>query len=360
MEAITISTQVSSKNISPTDKENDSESRWFINPTIDILFCCGGALWILIACHFIFNWSIRYPTDGPGVYAGSIAALIGVICFSDAHVSASLFRFYGQKRLRDKNYLVSYLVPSILFCLGCASLFYSEVLALGLRTYLIFITHHLAWQTYGIALRYCKKQSYHLSKNQILSLKLFFTSVTIHGIAQQLGNPKFLSISSIFQTSWFTLPEWFISLTLALMILSALAVFSFSTLTFKKEQKGLPVSVWLMIITTIMIFSFSVDVLKIFWLYVPSFYHGSQYLVVTASLKNKEKNSPVNSLLSEDNIGYWLWVIAIGVAIYIGIPTMLARTGVNLIIAFNTVFWTVNLLHFVIDGFMWRKNWRTG
>lgn len=349
--------------LSVEDKsEADASGKcWFINPTVDLLFCCGGIMWILVACHFAFGWHVRNIYDGPGIYAGSIAALIGVLCFSDAHVAAGLFRFYGTPALRRRSKLVSYVVPTILAALACASLFSPSILAIGLRVYLLFITHHLAWQTYGIASLYCKKQGCELSQSQRRSLKLFFSAVTIHGMAQQIGNPKFLSIESIFKSSWFALPEWSLVLAQSLLIAATIWLVVENCRAIIKRENPLPLPVLIMIATVVLIFSFSIDILKIFWLYVPSFFHGSQYVVVTAAMKLKEQantlpgTSVLSLLTSERNIGYWCWIIATGITLYIGIPTTLAHFGFNLITAFNAIFWTINLHHFFIDAIMWRK-----
>ena len=182
--------------------------------------------------------------------------------------------------------------------------------------------------------------------------------VTIHGITQQLSNPKFLSIGQIYGDNWVVIPGWCVHLTLALMVLSAI-LFLIKTVT-ERERGGpmLPLPVWLLIATTILIFSFSVDILKVFWLYVPAFFHGSQYLVLSASVILKGDKYKLKQVLNEDNFNYYLWVVLTGVAIYIGIPVLLYLNGINLIIAFNAVFFSVNLLHFLIDSVMWKKSWQ--
>ncbi|MGD9683573.1 MAG: hypothetical protein AB7W16_20600 [Candidatus Obscuribacterales bacterium] len=337
-----------------------SSGRWFVSPAVDLLFCCGGALWLLVASHYAFGWQLRYAMDGPGVFAGSVAALIGVICLSDAHVAASLFRFYGTDKLRQRSRAVSYLIPAALACLGVASLFNTTVLALGLRAYLLLITHHLAWQTYGIVLLYCRKQGSMLSPQRKLGLKLFFSALTLHGMAQQLGNPKFLSVGSIFSTPFLTVPEGVLATTQAVLI-AALLLVALQNLRASTHDR-LPFACWLLLGTSVLIYSFAIEILQVFWLYVPAFFHGSQYIVVLASTRlsggQRDQDRRSRSVLSElgrdENTGFWLWAMAIGVAIYIGIPTTLSHFGFNLITAFNAVFWSVNLFHFAIDAVMWK------
>jgi len=334
-----------------------SRGRWFVSPAVDLLFCCGGALWLLVACHYVFGWQLRYAMDGPGVFAGSVAALIGVICLSDAHVAASLFRFYGTDELRRRNRAVSYLIPAGLACLGIASLFKTAILALGLRAYLLLITHHLAWQTYGIVLLYCRKQGSMLSPQRKLGLKLFFSALTLHGMAQQVGNPKFLSVGAIFSTPFLTVPDGVVASTQVVLIAALLLVVLQNLRASHKDR--LPFSCWLLLGTSVLIYSFAIEILQVFWLYVPAFFHGSQYIVVLASTRLAGRNNQTSAsvfaeLARDENASFWLWAMAIGVAIYIGIPTTLSHFGFNLITAFNAVFWSVNLFHFAIDSVMWK------
>lgn len=340
---------------------------WFLHPLVDLLFCCGGALWLVIAGHFLFHWHIRAAYDGPGVLAGSIAALIGVVFLSDAHNAATLVRLYGPSGVHRQFPLVSYAMPVALAALCVASIFSPALLAMGLRIYLLLITQHLTSQAYGISLRYCSKWKYILDRQQKQGLQFFFVAVMIFGMVQQIGNPKFASLDRISANFNCSLPQWCLQLSyLVLATASLFLLFQTMSKAITRKQ-SMPPPVVLITASTAAVFLFSPDVLKVFWLYVPAFFHGSQYLIVNMSMKLKEIRSSLHSstakatesILWERMLGYWCWLIVIGVTIYVGVPTTISHYGFNIITAFNAVFWTVNLHHFCTDAVIWKTGRRT-
>src|ERR1700733_1530906 len=72
---------------------------WILSPTIDLLFACGGILWIAYA--FILSGITPDPI-GAGMLAAALwwIAKLGMIVFSWGHQPATLWRVYLSPRTR--------------------------------------------------------------------------------------------------------------------------------------------------------------------------------------------------------------------------------------------------------------------
>jgi hypothetical protein len=117
-----------------------------------------------------------------------------------------------------------------------------------------------------------------------------------------------------------------------------------------------------MTLTGILIWIFGKDVTGTLWLYVPAFYHGSQYLVVSVAYYLKEKGLPesvppakIASMLSQlSALKYFGQLMLFGCFLYIGIPRVLEQMGVSFEVAFASIFCAVNFHHFLTDGAIWK------
>jgi Na+/glutamate symporter len=128
------------------------------------------------------------------------------------------------------------------------------------------------------------------------------------------------------------------------------------------EGENLPLPAAILLLTTIMLFTTAATELKVIWLYVPAFFHGVQYLVVTTSVRLKQSGADLSRggrsvvlLLFEDsNLRYWGSLLGIAACLYLLVPLICTVFGVNFQVAFASVFVAVSLHHFLADSAIWK------
>src|SRR5262245_59495387 len=72
---------------------------WILHPAIDLLFCCGGLVWLLFAFHYFFVAPSHNETL---VSALSLLVILGTHVLSETHTSATLFRAYRTRETRER------------------------------------------------------------------------------------------------------------------------------------------------------------------------------------------------------------------------------------------------------------------
>ncbi len=116
------------------------------------------------------------------------------------------------------------------------------------------------------------------------------------------------------------------------------------------------------IVTGVLIFTIGQLPSQILWIFVPAFYHGSQYLIVSAHyhLKRNTEGESLKSLKLTDLIGqssgirYYGFLFISAMFVYVAVPRLLQEFGFNYTLAFATIFATVNIHHFLTDGAIWK------
>jgi hypothetical protein len=169
---------------------------------------------------------------------------------------------------------------------------------------------------------------------------------------------------------WGPLPDWIFQSTAVLLALAA-AGFVFMVLRkFVLEHSLMPLPAVLMIVTGVSIFCFGRDVAGILWLYVPAFFHGAQYLVITTAqqLKREVSNAVdvatdppkptgshlVQMLVAPEGLKYFAVLLVAAISLYIGVPRLLQEMGFEYSRTFAAVFIAINLHHFVTDMAIWK------
>ena len=72
--------------VKDTRADSAASDRWLVNAPIDLIFCAGGGLWLLIACHYMFHWHVQVSNDGRIMAGGSLIGLLGVALLADPHI----------------------------------------------------------------------------------------------------------------------------------------------------------------------------------------------------------------------------------------------------------------------------------
>lgn len=343
-----------------TDGES-SNYAWILHPAIDILFVCGGITWLLFAVHFF----IAKPTMNSVLLQSlGFAVLIATHLLSETHTVATLVRAYknGEERRRLSLYTEwGALACLALFFLGLFVNGFTPILA---KVYLLWVVHHFSAQSYGLALLYCLKRKYDLASWEKKILQSIFSTAGLYAIVRQMSfedwSPNgFLALNIPY---WGPLPTWCLQVSTILLV-SSVVLFGFISLRkFFLSKKFLPLPTFLITLTTILIFTLGHDSSSIVWLYVPAFFHGAQYLVISFAQYIKERGIPTEVqpnqiaklVVQSDGLKYLGFLIMGAIVIYIGLPRLLSEFGFTYTHAFATVFCAVNLHHFITDQAIWK------
>lgn len=334
---------------------------WILHPVIDLLLCCGGLLWLLFAVDAISTARGSQIFGASGVLT-PVIILLGTIALADTHTAATLVRLYERSETRSKLQFASFIAPFICAASMIATLVQPDLLGVAARLYLILIVQHVTAQVYGITLLYCFKRSYGLNNLEKRALSLVLQTTMVYGIVRQFtpawSSEKFIGVSL---PHW-VLPEWTVTVSLAGM---AVAISFFAGIVIKKafvEKKMMPLPALALLATGVGIFAVDRHAAGALWLYVPAFFHGSQYVVVTTAYYLKEHGLPENisahqivlALATLRSLKYWIALLTLGATIYFAAPAILGLFGVSWITAFAAIFCAINLHHFIADHALWK------
>jgi hypothetical protein len=335
---------------------------WILSPVIDLLFCCGGLVWIVFALRTFFIGGDTSPMS-LSVQAFALLAVVGTHALSESHTAATLVRIYRSPESVKQYSAYTHTAAIVCGALALAALFIGGLTAVFAKVYLLWVIQHFTAQTYGIALVYCYKGGYRLSDWEKRILFLLMNSTAAYAILRQLtwsewNGDGFLGMEIPF---WGPLPPQFAEFAL-LCVFGTAALFGQAVTRRALQGQMLPLPALLVICTGVILFILPRSVSSLLWLYVPAFYHGSQYLVLTTACYLKEKGLPENLptsqiatlLFKSDAVRYGSLLFLIGMGIYIGLPRLLQEFGFDYTLTFATIFSVVNLHHFITDQAIWK------
>jgi hypothetical protein len=336
---------------------------WIVNPAIDLLFCCGGIVWILFAVHWLFLG----PNGGSGTALGqmlAICTIAGTHALGETHIAATLARVYKTPQSAAKFKPYTSWVAYACIGLAVAGLFVQGITPILAKIYLIWVAQHFTAQTYGLTLMYLYKGNYQVGWLQKHLLKLLMTATAAFAILRQFTykewNPDgFLAQHIPF---WGPLPESIIHVCNYVLVFSAIG---FGLCVLKKlvmERQMIPFPALLMVATGVLIFVLGKDITGVFFLYAPAFYHGSQYVVLSIAYYLKESGLTDTVpranfgklLLQSPGVRYQGLLLLLAATIYIGVPRLLSEFGFSYTLSFATIFVAVNLHHFITDQAIWK------
>ncbi|MFN8391870.1 MAG: hypothetical protein U0136_16390 [Bdellovibrionota bacterium] len=338
---------------------------WIVHPVIDLLFVCGGLPLLLITLNVAFlGWRIPFETGAASDRVLLALVLFGQHFFADAHNMATHLRIWGSAEDRDR-----FAFYRIWLSLSCVPLF---VLGLAVPAatsvfvylYLIVVFWHYAAQAYGISLIYCAKRGYLFTKRERLIYKGYYVSLSATAIL------RFVSFRELSPTYWFGIPLPFWGPVPGVFYKLAVVVFFGCTLLFAivvvrklfAEKKLFPLPSAL-IMATLTWLGVSLGLANaLLWIYVPAFFHGSQYLAVCVTYFLKDRGIPegasfsqMGSLIFTAPAGRFVVAAVVsGALFYVAIPYTFARFGFDFAIVAGLVLAVVNYHHFITDAAIWR------
>lgn len=339
---------------------------WILSPFVDIFFACGGLMWCLLAAYAAAYLAFGQSSgDSQQNFVLAMAALgIGGLAIADMHNCATFVRLYETKEIRDGLPWITKAGPFLI----AGALFVSlapTLMGVLAKIYLLFVAQHFTAQTYGIALIYCFKRGYQMSNNDKSLLKWLLRSTMFVAVVRQLSLMEYskTSIFGVAAYDWFIMPDQTNYFSMFIFVGVAIA-FCYNVMRKAVLQKQvIPIPVALLLATTIAIFIAGADMLGQMWLFVPAFFHASQYLVVTTSYNLKRQGLPegvpmkeiATQLGSRTNIEYWSLLFFISLFLYAALPILITKlTGYPFGYAFGMVFVVINLHHFISDHAIWR------
>lgn len=327
---------------------------FILSPIIDTLFCCGGLLWIIFAVQYIAQGA---ASIAPSTGAILVSSIIGTIFLSETHTAASLVQIYSDNST-ERN--ASFFMRKALIAFGILSLTclaIKDIVPLLTKVYLLVVAQHFTAQSYGLILLYCMKNNYFLGTKQKLIIKLLMQTTMAFSVLQQLTFKEWSADKFLNQTlpQWTLLPQIFFDLSVVALAIAIIAFICLLVHKFMTEKKLFPLPAFLLTVTSVAIFICSKDIAGTLWLYVPAFFHGSQYLVVTIAkhLRSSQQSTEKQSMLSVVG-NYYIQLVVIALLIYVCIPNLLTNMGINTSLAFSSVFLAINLHHILTDHFIWK------
>ncbi len=333
--------------------------QWILNPTIDLLFCCGGLLWLVYLTNMFVKTSFP-PAATPMI----LLTIAGTHLLSETHTAATLERLNQSEPTRKALSKFGIIASLICCALAVASLVTPGLPAIFAKIYLIWIVQHFMAQSYGVALIYCYKRSYIMNLWEKRIFKFAIDATIAYAILRQFtfkewSVDKFIGQSLPF---WGPLPEPIFVVADWTLKFAIVALVAMIVRKFVRERKVFPLPAALLTVTQIAMFTVPHSVTTNLWVYVPAFYHGCQYLVVSLSYFLKERGLPENVstsqlgslLLKPVTFRYYATLFIIGIFIYGGVPALLQDFGFDYKVAFATIFCVINFHHFLIDAAIWR------
>lgn len=352
------------RQVCPRDSSSKPDATpypWILHPSIDLLFCCGGILWLVFPLHYLVLGEASRSIAAQWLV---VLAALGTVLLSQSHAIATLVRIYNDAESRERFSLYTYWFALACSGLALAGCLHKELAGVYCKIYLLIVSQHFTAQTYGIALLYCVKRSYKMSSLDRHILSTLMRATLWYAVLRQCTYRKWSGETFLGQQIpfWGPLPEWMVHLASVGIVVSALALTARILHKYFKEKQFIPFPSLMLIITGVLIFVLDSRMTGILWIYVPAFFHGSQYLVATTAYYLKERGLPEGTspaqisavLLTEPALRYIGFLILAGLALFMGVPQLLAQFGFDHGVAVAVIFTTVQFHHVLTDHAIWR------
>lgn len=338
---------------------------WIIGPTIDLLFCCGGFLCLLLVV--IAASGIARESDMQNSWLGIgllYLNIIGQFVISASHQPATLWRVYVSKRTRDT--IGPYVTASgVLFLvLGIYGLFNPVFTGYMVRLTLAWSIQHTLAQAYGVSLIYCLKRKYQLTKQERDVYYWMFQTGLAYLVIRMFTYTNFLQgdLYGLPLPIIGPLPEWICTSALGLFQLNAIVFLAMVVRKWRRDGLLMPFPAAATAVMAFITLSLTYVLPAAFVIFIPTFYHATQYVCVTLAYYLKERGLPPDlppskiskMLKTEVTVTYIVIIAATGALLYIGLPRLLYEIGLNKTIALCVVYCVFNLHHYLTDAAIWK------
>ncbi|HEY9756972.1 MAG TPA: hypothetical protein V6C97_17535 [Oculatellaceae cyanobacterium] len=335
---------------------------WILHPVIDSLFCCGGILWLLL---FAVLAGFHAGLDcGPAGVTLLLLNGLGQVFFADAHQPATLWRVYLSPRTRQSVGAFVTICGITTLALGAFGLYNASFTAGLVVVTLAWSIQHLLAQAYGVSLIYCYKRGYMMSNNERQIFYYLFQTGLAFCVIRMFTYSSFLSkdLYGLKIPFWGPLPEWICYLSLAAFQINVLLFVGMVARKWMREKRHFPLPALAATLTALMLPLLNHWEPIAFVIFVQTFYHASQYIVVTTAYYLKEQGMPegvplsrISSLLLKPVTLKYIGVITIlGLLMFVALPLSLAAVGFDRSVAYCVVYCIFNIHHYITDSAIWR------
>ncbi|MFK7768158.1 MAG: hypothetical protein AB8B55_13120 [Mariniblastus sp.] len=346
-----MATQISPTTATPTKRDwSPLIGRCFMNPTLDYLLIGSG-----LSIPFVI-WALLDPSITPATFQTKV---IIFLFFNYAHFASSTVRLYTKPGEIPSRAMVSYGLPVIALIITTLCIQWPDILGKHLWSlYLTWSPYHYAAQAYGLALMYCYRSGVILDKTD---KKIFWGICMIPFVRAMLQTePMTGRAEDQAGLGWFVdiaqYPSAIVYLDVASIVLAVL-VFALPVLAyFRLGDKGkrLPLIAWMILGTNGLWWVALSYGDAWFW---ATIFHSLQYLVIVVIVHNKDKMAQSDNKSSPflNVCWFYLMSIALGLMLFLVWPWMYVPFGFDLEAAILMTVATINLHHFIVDGYIWRS-----
>jgi hypothetical protein len=335
---------------------------WILHPVIDILFCCGGALWLLL---FAVLAGFHAGLDcGPAGVTLLLINGLGQVFFADAHQPATLWRVYMSPRTRQTVGAFVTICGIATLGMGVFGLYHASFTAGLVVVTLAWSIQHLLAQAYGVSLIYCYKRGYMMSNNERQIFYYLFQTGLAFCLIRMFTYSGFASkdLYGLKTPFWGPLPEWVFYLALACFQVNVLLFVGMVARKYMREKRHFPLPALATTITALMIPMLNYWEPIAFVIFIQTFYHASQYIVVTTAYYLKEQGLPENVplsrisslLLKPVTLKYIGVITVLGLLMFVALPLSLAAVGFDRSVAYCILYCIFNIHHYITDAAIWR------
>jgi len=337
---------------------------WILHPTIDLLLCCGGIFWLLIAALIFAGW---HPAllNKSFLVAAVVSGSIFHHLLSDPHHPATLHRVYlarhGNAALRKKVTVLAFIALAV----ALSIYFVRDTSLLCIKLIVAWGIYHQLAQSYGVALIYCFKRQVRLDRWEKLIVGGLVNCCAVYLILRMFSAGPYSQtlVGGLTLKSWAFVPE---SLTASAQILTQLSILAFFAMVLRKylkEKQWFPLPAMLTLLTLVIMPFVAGTSFSLVWVWFSTvFFHSSQYLVVATAFHIKDRGLPQNiglkdvakMLKTSVFLQYFGGLFACGFLLSYVLPNVLARGNADAAFIFAAVWAFLNVHHYASDGLTWK------
>lgn len=338
---------------------------WIMSRNIDLIFVCGGLFWAL----YLVLAATGFKVDlfgGPTAFIFAAISILGVHAFGDGHQIATMYRVYQSAPTRKVLGAKVAIVGLIALATGMSTLLWHETSQFWVKLVLAWGIQHQLAQSYGIALVYCYKRKYYMNQHEKGVMHFMVQSAMVYLILRMFAFDAFgnYTINHVDYAFERLVPAW-LSHTALGVTLASLAYFAYLVYAKAKRDKQMFPIPGLMVLMTLIVMPFvAQERFVLVWVaFSTTFFHTTQYLVVTSAYYFKERGLPadvsyhqISSMLKRPVAwGYFGLLFGIGFTMAYLLPNWMIQYGqVEQAYAFASVYVFVNIHHFITDMYIWK------
>jgi len=332
---------------------------WILHPVLDLLFGCGGIVWMIFLVHWLL-----VPAAQVSPNALFTLSAIGTVVLAESHIASTFLIVYRNSETRSRFALYTRWLALACVALAFGAMVVPGMASVLMKLYLLMVPHHFMAQAFGIAMLYCMKRGYKVSKWEREALLLFCRSVTVYAMLRQLTYKEWSpnSFIGIPVPFWGPLPDWICVSAEQFLFFATIVTCTLFLVRTIRTGELFPVPAQLTLLTGVSAFVMGPAATGVYWLYVSAFFHGAQYLMVITAQRIKEDGLPegmsthkiARRLCTRSTFKFAAAILLVSFTLHTLLPRGLQLGGVDMVSAFAGIFLAINFFHIITDGAIWK------